>query len=351
MDTNNINNGIANINNIELNNIWAGSAAQAKIGSLEGLVADLNKCVADVSMFNGILALRDRYIEVCDEISRLDGLIRGCRVDHSDPDSSCSCGYYASQIQALEAERKELRITIIDLLGRFEGITPEVENPADLTSYDEEPGAFNGEFPLFNQEDYPDTPFGGGTIASSGCALTCAAMVISAYTGQTITPEYLATNFPYVQNNQTTMNHMLAAFGIKSANSNALTEEAGMKSPIAKYDAYVDGGFTEFADDPVLHFDDAMKRLEEGYACAFFIKGDNPNGYMVTQGHYILATGITEDGKILINDPYGPSYNKGHLKDGFENGFDPSVIQAVYGGGYLIESYDDYSARQNEEDN
>lgn len=38
-------------------------------------------------------------------------------------------------------------------------------------------------------------------------------------------------------------------------------------------------------------------------------------------GHYLLITGITEDGKVIIHDPNGENWSKPHLKDGFENGF------------------------------
>ena len=87
-------------------------------------------------------------------------------------------------------------------------------------------------------------------------------------------------------------------------------------------------------------------KLEEGYACAIYMgPGDFTSG-----GHYVLATGVNEDGTIKINDPYGPNYNKGVLKDGLENGFDPAFIQKNWRGGYLIEPYDDYVARKNNQE-
>lgn len=348
MNTTDLSDRYNNLNKIKLNTIWTGSAGEANVNSLNNLTNDLNKCINDLTLFDGILELKDQYIEICEEISRLDGLISSCSVDHSDEEASCSCGYYASQIQALETQRLELRETIIGLLGQFTGINPETHGPVDLTTHDntetdnDSLGEFNGEFPLYDQMDYEGVTFVGNTdIAEGGCALTCAAMVISAYTGERITPDMLMEQYPYVHNNQTTMNNMMAHYGIKSANSNALTEEKGKTLGLTSQDAYIDGGFTEL-DSDVMYFDDAMARLEEGYVCAFYMKpGDFTGG-----GHYILATGLTEDGKILINDPYGPNYNKGKLQDGYENGFDPDFIRSTWGGGYLIEPYEDYAARQ-----
>ena len=350
MNTKNLSSSYDIVNEIKLNSVWTGGASEANVNSLNSLMTDLSKCISDITAFDGILELKDKYIDICDEISRLDRLIASCSVDHSDEEVSCSCGTYAAQIRVLEQQRLELRETIIGLLGQFSGINPEIHGPVDLTTYDNEVvedeslGKFDGEFPLYDQMDYVGVPFVGDTdIATGGCALTCAAMVISAYTGERITPDMLMEKYPYVYNNQTTMNNMMAQYGIRSANSNALTEEKGKTIGLTSHDAYIDGGFTEL-DSDVMYFDDAMDRLEEGYVCAFYMKpGDFTSG-----GHYILATGLTEDGKILINDPYGPNYNKGKLQDGFENGFDPDFIRSTWGGGYLIEPYEDYAKRQAE---
>ena len=348
MDISSMNNSVTNINNIRFSDTWSGSASDAQVESLNGFMIDLNKCIDDVSAFDAILVLKDDYVKICNEISRLNGLIASCSVDHSDPESSCSCGYYASQIQQLEVQRMQLRNTIIGLLGQFSGINPEIAPPADLTTFDETNpddletlGTFNGEFPLFDQTDYNTIFVGNKTIATSGCALTCAAMVISAYTGQTITPSMLMEQYPYVYNNQTTMNNMMAQYGIRNANSNALNEEKGMTLNLTSHDMYIDGGFTEI-DSDTMGFDLMYDKLKDGYACAIYMgPGDFTGG-----GHYVLATGINDDGTININDPYGPNYNKGVLKDGFENGFDPAFIRRNARGGYLIEPYEDYIARQ-----
>ena len=349
MDTKNLNTSVTNINNIRFDETWKGSAAENQIDSLNSFMDDFNKCVQDITAFNAILLLRDQYIKICDRIKELDGYITSCTADHDDPDCSCKCGEYAQEIAKLEAERLQLRATIIGLLGQFSGINPEVGDPVDLTAFDnvspeelEVLGAFNGVFPLYDQNDYKDVEYYAPdkTVASSGCALTCAAMVISAYTGQTVTPDMLTQYFD--TNLQTTMNHALAAYGIKNANNNALTEEKGKTIGLTSNDIYIDGGFTEFNDD-VKYFDEIYPKLKEGYVFAAYMR---PESDFTNGGHYVLITGVNEDGTLNINDPNGHNYNNPKLADGFENGFDPSYISAGCGGGYLIEPYDDYKERQ-----
>ena len=161
MDTKNLNSSVTNINNIRFDDAWKGSAADNQIDSLNSFMDDFNKCVQDMTAFDAVLLLRDQYIKICDRIKELDALISGCSVDHDDPDSSCRCGEYANEIQMLEQQREDLRNTIIGLLGQFTGIDPEVDGMADLTTFDnvspdelEVLGAFNGEFPLYDQNDY-----------------------------------------------------------------------------------------------------------------------------------------------------------------------------------------------------
>lgn len=147
MDTANLNGSVTNINNIRFDETWKGSAAENQVNQLNNFMQDFNKCIQDITAFNVILLLRDQYIKICDRIKELDALINGCNSDHDDPDSSCSCGTYAAEIAKLEKERMALRNKIIGLLGQFTGITPEVGDPVDLTTFDNPEPA--------NMEDVP----------------------------------------------------------------------------------------------------------------------------------------------------------------------------------------------------
>ena len=59
-------------------------------------------------------------------------------------------------------------------------------------------------------------------------------------------------------------------------------------------------------------------------------------GLFTGGGHFIVLTGMTEDGKVLVNDPNGGNWRKNAtMIEGFENGFTPSQIRAS-GGTYWI---------------
>ncbi len=45
------------------------------------------------------------------------------------------------------------------------------------------------EYKYYNQNEYPHIPYDWGTVASSGCGLCAACMVVENMTGQTFTPE------------------------------------------------------------------------------------------------------------------------------------------------------------------
>ena len=68
---------------------------------------------------------------------------------------------------------------------------------------------------------------------------------------------------------------------------------------------------------------EVLKALQNGQLVISATK----NGPFSEGGHFILLTGISKNGKIFVNDPFGPNYDQGgKLKDGFKNGFDQDEI-------------------------
>lgn len=52
------------------------------------------------------------------------------------------------------------------------------------------------------------------------------------------------------------------------------------------------------------------------------------NSIFTDGGHFIVLTGLTEDGKVLVNDPNGRNWWKSEeLREGFENGFTEEQIR------------------------
>lgn len=148
------------------------------------------------------------------------------------------------------------------------------------------------QIPLYYQYQSPwgKIKFGDGNIASSGCSITCLAMVISYLTSGTVTPDELAAwagnrfHVPDVGQGWDIFPAVARKYGVncvglgESMNNviNALKSE---KPVIASMTA---GTFTK-------------------------------------KGHFIVLRGIDENGKILVNDP-NDNDNKRHFYRSFEIG-------------------------------
>ena len=128
--------------------------------------------------------------------------------------------------------------------------------------------------PLYDQKDYPDVPFGGGSIATSGCAPTSFAMVASYLLGRQVTPVDAMRwcgNAYYVPGIGTGWDYFYGAashFGIR------IIEETM----------------------------DPQRVLQALAAGKPVISSQNP-GLFTGRGHFIVLRGVTADGKVLVNDP------------------------------------------------
>ena len=67
------------------------------------------------------------------------------------------------------------------------------------------------------------------------------------------------------------------------------------------------------------NFDVALSALKEGKIVIALMEGTS---LFTTGQHFIVWTGINENGKIMINDPNEANYSLWNLKNAFENGFD-----------------------------
>lgn len=157
--------------------------------------------------------------------------------------------------------------------------------------------------PLYYQTDYPDVLYGAGTISTSGCGITSMAMIASYLTGYAYTPDELAYYFGgRAENNITRMECAADTLGIP------------YEKPVNWHHTY--------------------EALQQGKCAIILVQ--SPSEF--TQGqHFIVLTGLTEDGKILVNDSYAPNYDKWNLKDGFANGFSESQIVQGYQGAWVFD--------------
>ncbi len=157
--------------------------------------------------------------------------------------------------------------------------------------------------PLFYQTDYPDNLYGNGTIKSSGCSITSLAMVASFMTGHEYLPDLLADYFGgYGQNNIQRLEHASDSLQLPWKKARDVRE--------------------------------TLAAVREGSLAIILM---NKKSLFTDSEHFIVLTGITEDGKILVNDPYEPNYQKWDLKQGFQSGFEDYQVIQGYSGGWIYD--------------
>ncbi len=157
--------------------------------------------------------------------------------------------------------------------------------------------------PLYFQTDYPDVRYGPGTVASNGCGITSLAMVATYLTGHEYSPEELAGYFGgYGENNIQRLEYA--------------SDE--LQLPWVK------------AGD----FWDAMDALEQGKVVIALM---NSNSIFTSSQHFIVLTGLNEEGKILVNDPYEPNYDHWQLKNAFVSGFSQGDLLCGFSGAWIYD--------------
>lgn len=157
--------------------------------------------------------------------------------------------------------------------------------------------------PLYFQSDYPDVRYGSGTVATSGCGITSLAMVATHMTGHTYFPDELADYF-----------------GGRAENNIQRLEYASDMLQLPWHKAE--------------NIHEIMAALQEGNLAILLMESTS---IFTDSQHFIVLTGMTEDGKIFVNDPYAPNYDYWLLKNGFENGFEEGDLLCGYSGGWIYD--------------
>lgn len=186
--------------------------------------------------------------------------------------------------------------------------TPEETQPEEVIPLPEteEPSlGVSHPVPLLLQTDYPDVPYSDGSVATSGCSMTSIAMVATYLTGTEYYPDDLARRF-----------------GNYEASNLQRMESAAT--------------VLDLPYEKVFKWEIVVQALTNGKIAIVLV--DDRTEFTGTQ-HFIVLTGITEDGKILVNDPYGPNYDKWELREGFENGFPQEMISTGFSGAWLFNEY------------
>lgn len=162
--------------------------------------------------------------------------------------------------------------------------------------------------PRYYQTDYPYISFGNGTLATSGCSVTCLAMVATYLTDQEYTPVQMAHHFgSYGKNNIERLDYGLDQ----------------MQLPYVR----------------TVNVMDVLEALRSGKVAIVMMDGES---VFTTQQHFIVVAGMTEDGKFIVNDPLGRNYADADLpvKDGYDNGFQDFYLMRGFSGGWIFDKAD-----------
>ena len=178
--------------------------------------------------------------------------------------------------------------------------TAEEETPEEPQSEEEK---VISTVPLYFQNDYPYTMYGSGTVATSGCSIVSLAMVASYLTDHEYAPDELAHYF-----------------GGRAIN-NVARLEYGNK-------------MLQLACKKAENWHVVYKALQEGQVAIVLMDHDS---IFTNSQHFIVLTGINENGKIMVNDSNRDNYDFWQLKNGFEEGFDPEDILLGYNGAWIYD--------------
>lgn len=145
------------------------------------------------------------------------------------------------------------------------------------------------EAPVYLQQDYPYTMYGGFLIRTHGCGITTLSMLSTYMTDTPLTPPTMCDRYG------------------KYCHSNGTDGMIFVKEP--REMGYY---FRERVFEP----DQALAALEEGYPVVCI----QHKGYWTGGGHYLLLEELTEDGLVRVRDSNIANYGKldGHKVDKFE---------------------------------
>ena len=158
--------------------------------------------------------------------------------------------------------------------------------------------------PKYYQTDYPNIKFGNGTISSSGCSVTCLAMVATYLTDFVYTPVDMARAVRRVGKTHVERleygNELLALPNEKSEDWNV-----------------------------------TYQALKDGKVVVAMMAG---NSVFTNTAHFVVFAGLTEDGRVIVNDPNehindGTEYNR----KGYANGFSPAELSGTISGAWIYD--------------
>lgn len=187
---------------------------------------------------------------------------------------------------------------------RTEPVTAPTESPETVP---QEAAQKFDTVPRYYQTDYPYEPFSEGTVISSGCSVTCLAMVASYLTDHEYTPAQMAYHFNI--------------YGLDNVQR---LEYANEKMQL-----------------PAVKMDDARKLIDALKAGKVAIMMVNDQSIFTTTGHFVVLAGITGEERIIINDPYQMIWAEDtYMSDRYRDGFERHHIFQGFMGAWVYDKKD-----------
>lgn len=263
---------IATLNNDE---VWKGSSKNNFIQQSENFVSEfMSTMKQQLAIFATAIDNHERYVEAKANYETSE---KNYNVAKANEDYSSANEYkkqMAEYSRTMEALKKNINSQIVEISG----MKVETTSAKEMFIKD-----FHlNEFVYYRQGDYTQKYGKSGTIASSGCGPTAAAMVLTYLTGETVTPvetaDYSVKNGFRVEGN-----------GTYDALFPSIAEEYGLKC--TKQDQTINNIETSLSEGNVI--------------IAHMGKGEFTN-----DGHYIVLRETDGKGNVLVADPANPSRNK-----------------------------------------
>ena len=201
------------------------------------------------------------------------------------------------------AESEESEVIEESVIIEESQVTGNAQAANSVVAEDNRPSYLINDVPLYFQNDYADVMYGSGTVATSGCSVTCLAMVGSAMTDYDYNPAELAEYFG------------------GRAENNIERLEIGSDA-------------LHLAWEKSKNWDVTWQALQDGKMAIALMESDS----MFTDNqHFIVLTGLNEEGLIMVNDPANYNYTHWQLQRGFEEGFTQNDILKGYSGAWIYD--------------
>lgn len=157
--------------------------------------------------------------------------------------------------------------------------------------------------PQYFQNDYPEAAYLKGTVADSGSSMTALAMVASYMTDHVYYPDRMAD--------------MLAHF----LGGNYQRLEYG-------------NDLLQLQWKRAVNIHEAIQAVHDGKTVIMMFSGDN---LFTWKEHYVVLTGVNEQGKITVLDTDSSHYEKGWLKQYYEEGFAEQDLLRKYSCSWIYD--------------